>query len=205
MANSSKNPLGFLFGTHNVEAKELTADLIKIRGSTVLLTDKIINIQNIALIEVVPLTMGFPWIAPFFLLAGLSAFLDGGLIALLRLFFDPWNRIFFVNDGLIALFKLAIGGWGLYLLFEYVRRLSARGLLILLNSGVDSSILLKDIDINFLKQIALTLYNIISTGNERNLDIYVDQKNITEVSIAEISNSVISTGTVSGSLVNMIK
>jgi len=183
MATNSTNPLGFLFGAGNAEAKELATNIIKIRGGTILLGDKIINIRNIASVEVGSLAISFPWIAPLLILIGISV-LQGG--------------------GFLPLIGLAVGGWGSFLIYIYFNRLNAKGLLILLNSGVNSSTLLTQIDIEFVKLIALTLYNIMSTGDERYLDIFVDQKTITEVRIEQVSNSVVSTGSVTGDLVNRV-
>ncbi|MFQ3633090.1 hypothetical protein [Roseiflexus sp.] len=72
MANVSTNPLGFLFGSSNAEAKEITTDIIKIRNGTILLRNKIIQIRNIASVEVVSLAISFPWIVPLLILFGLG-------------------------------------------------------------------------------------------------------------------------------------
>lgn len=185
MANVSTNPLGFLFGSSNAEAKELSTGLIKIRGGTILLRDKIINIRNISSVEVISMAISFPWIVVFFILIGIFSL---GIIV---------SEYFPV-----ALLGLLVGAWGIVLSIEYLKKLDEYGLLILLNSGVDSSTLITNIDIEFLKQIARTLYNIISTDDERYVNIYVDQKEI--VNIENITKSIISTGTITGDLVNSV-
>jgi hypothetical protein len=184
VANPLANPLTFLFGSSISEAKELTTDIIKIRGGAILLTDKIMQIRNIASIEVVSLAASFPWIAPLLILIGLFSFRNGGIITIIA---------------------LAVAGWGGFLIYKYYERRNARGLLLLLNSGLDSSTLITGVSFDFLKQIALTLYNIIDTGEEHNVDIYVDQKKITEVTIKEVSHSVISLGAVTGDIVNSVE
>jgi hypothetical protein len=183
VANVSTNPLGFLFGSSNAEAKELTTDVVKIRSGTVLLSNKILQIRNIASVEVVSLAISFPWIAPLFILFGLWLLSVGG-----------WS----------AILGLLIGAWGAYLIYYYIDRRNARGLLLLLNSGIGSSTLITGVETEFLKKIAETLYNIMTTGEDRNVDIFIDQKKITEVTIENVSNSIISTGAVSGDLVNRI-
>lgn len=187
MAN---NALNFLFGAGETQSKEIYTDIIKIRGSSILLEDKIININNISVIEIVSLAISFPWIAPILFLISITSFYSTNSR------FD----MFFVIFGIIMLC------WGLYLISYYYEKLSSKGLLIVVNAGLEASILIRDKkeNINFLREVAVTLYNIINTKALENLDINLNQKNIQEIYITGISNSVISTGSIAGNITNSV-
>ncbi|HEU4322355.1 MAG TPA: hypothetical protein VFS21_04320 [Roseiflexaceae bacterium] len=182
MANPLKNPLAFLFGSSVSETKEMTTDVIKIRGRIILMKDKIIQIRNLASIEIVSLAAGFPWAAPFLILIGLMGAQSTGLVMMV---------------GYLLLL------WGAFLLFWYFKRKNAKGLLFSLNSGLSASTMIVDVEFEFLRQVALVLYNIIQEDDIQNLDIYLDQKRV--ITVEYVSNSVISLDSVGGSITNAIK
>lgn len=182
MSSNITNPLGFLFGSSNTEAKELNTNIIKIRPGTILLADKIINIRNLASVEVVTLGISFPWIAPILIIAGIAMGQDYSLTGLLG---------------------LALLSWGGYLIYTFFQRRNKQGLLLLLTSGVSGSVIITGIDTVFLREIALVLYNILTTNYQQHLDIYLDRRVINNINGA--NNAVIATGTVMGNITNSVK
>lgn len=172
-------------GKSSNDGRELETDLIKIRRKTLIFGNTICQISNIAAVEVLSFYASIPWLA-----------ILGMIIALVAL----------VNGGFVTLIGLLIGAWSGFSLYKYWQRRMQYGLLILLNSGIQSSKIILSHDKDFIQQVVLVIYNVMNDENHsRAIDISIDRRQIQEVSIHENSTSTIAAeSTVRGDIVNTI-
>jgi len=163
-------------------AKELETDFLKVRGNTLIFENTIYQIRNIAAIEMVPLRANIPWLAV--------------LVVLLAVY-----GIFFNREGIIIVISLIGGAWALFSLYKYWQRRKQYGLLILLNSGIETSTIIIGPDRGFIIQVMKVLYDIMN-DNAQSVDIIFDQK---QILINGITHSTIVAGSsVGGNVVNTI-
>lgn len=172
-------------GKSSNNGRELETDLIKIRRKTLIFGNTLCQISNIAAVEVLSFYASIPWLA-----------ILGMIIALVALF----------SGGINALVGLLVGAWSGFALYKYWQRRTQYGLLILLNSGIQSSKIILSHDKDFIQRVVLVIYNVMNDENySRAIDINIDQRQIQEVSVHDNSNSTIVAGsTVRGDIVNTI-
>jgi len=130
----------------------------------------------------VPLQANIPWLAV--------------LVVLLAVY-----GIFFNREGIIIVISLIGGAWALFSLYKYWQRRKQYGLLILLNSGIETSTIIISPDRGFIIQVMKVLYDIMN-DNAQSVDIIFDQK---QILINGITHSTIVAGSsVGGNVVNTI-
>lgn len=160
--------------------------ILKLRGKTMIFGNTIYQISNLAVVEVIDLTTTkrLPaYIVYMFLI---------GLIVLL-----------FVNSG-TRLIGLALMGLAIYLYFQFqqTRTDEKYGLSIVTNAGELGSSILVSRDAGFLKQIAVTINNLMNTEDEtKAINFNFDQR---KIDVETMTNSTLVAGNVSGDVVGSV-
>jgi hypothetical protein len=156
--------------------KVITTAQLEVRGKTLVFDNTILQIPNISSIEIGELKKPFPQY--IFWLVGAS---------MLTFFFadDYW---------VIALILLGVAGkltndWVTYHVF---------GLIIRSNSGIATLIQNKNVD--FLKDVALVLKNIMDSEEEKSVTFNLDKRTIVD----NVSGSTVVLGNATGDIVNRV-
>lgn len=157
---------------------EFRTDVVKIRGKTMLVENKIIQIDNISAVDIVTFARTPP------LLAMVGLFI-GGLMLL--------------PDGWIKLFGLLLLAWCGYIIYNYWQKRLTYGLAIQLNAGPAASMTLLSDDKGVLMNAAITLYHIMNEGGERNTNIYMDHR-----VDQSVQNTMTIQGNVTGTVTNNV-
>ncbi len=183
MANQVSALGSFLMGGRDDGNVQRTTEL-KLRGRTLIFGNTIYQLRNIASLEVVDLTTikRFPMYIVLLGLVGLFLFS---------------NR----NTTLVGIGLLALSG---YLAYNwYNTRTNERfGLSIITNAGSLGSVTLVSKDLDFLKQIAITINNLMNSEDEaKAISFNFDQR---KIDIETMTNSSLVAGNVHGDLVNNV-
>lgn len=173
-----------------------TDSLLKIRGRTLIFGDTIFQISNIAVVGVAKIVTPFPWASLIFLGVSLFSFYTQYQLSASSRFrtneIGEYGIVGFVTG---VIFVVWFMGW--------LSDSQKTGLHIITNAGEVGSILIVSGQTEFLRQVALTLRNIMDSEYEDiNATIHIHQRNIT---IEGVNNANIAVDSqVSGNIVNAI-
>lgn len=175
-----RNPLS----SESTTSKEIKTDLLKVRDRTLVFNNSIYQIANISAVHVLDLSTTKP-IPRYFLLILIAGL---GLLAAEDLAFI----------GVLVLGLLA------FLFYRYWKDKldAAYGLMIVVNAGIEASPILVSTSSKFLKEIALTLLNIINSDEGGSVTFNFDHRRIIDVD--NMSGSTFVGGSVSGDIVNNV-
>jgi hypothetical protein len=166
------------------EQNRIKTDQLKVRGNTLIFQNSIYQISNISSISVLNLSTE----------KAMPGYIVIVLIVGIILLFAPEVL------KLVGIAAIAIAG---YLIYQhYQNKVDEKyGLSMTLNSGEFSVFLGRDE--SFLKQVAITLHNIMNEKNiEDSINFNFDQRQIVDINNA--TGSTIVTGSVSGDVVNSV-
>ncbi|MCA9904597.1 MAG: hypothetical protein KC547_12150 [Anaerolineae bacterium] len=183
MANQVSAIGSFLLGGRDDGNVQRTTEL-KLRGRTLIFGNTIYQLRNIASLEVVDLTIIKRF--PMYIL----------LLGLVGLFLLSTRGTTLVGIALLALAAYLAYTW-------YNTRTNERyGLSIITNAGSLGSVTLVSKDLDFLKQIAVTINNLMNSEDEAQaISFNFDQR---KIDIETMTNSSLVAGNVHGDLVNNV-
>lgn len=183
MANQVASIGSFLLGGRDDDNIRRTPEL-KLRGRTLIFGNTIYQLCNVASLEVVDLTTTKNFPMYILLLALVGLFLLG-------------NR----GTTIVGVAVLGLSG---YLAYNwYNTRTNERfGLSIITNAGSLGAVTLVSKDLDFLKQIAITINNLMNSDDEaKAISFNFDQR---KIDIETMTNSSLVAGNVHGDLVNNV-
>lgn len=165
------------------DRKEIEIDVLKVRGKTLVFGNSVYYIPNISKVEVYDLstTKPIPW---YFWL----------------LLFVGFLLLFILREAFWGIVVLAIAGVVFYIYWRKKRE-ERYGLEITLNAG--SSTVMISSYLDFLKQVALVLYNIMNEEEDKSINFNFDQRKIVDIG-GNVSGSTIVAGSTVGDIVNSI-
>ncbi len=171
----------------DARSKEIDIDTLKVRGKTLIFGNSIFYIPNISRIDVHDLSIenekSLPW---YFWLLLITSFL-----------------LYFVfEQALLSVVFIALMGLILYNYLLKDRQFRNRyGLGITLNSGSSTTMISPYLD--FVKEVAVVLYNIMNSEEDKSINFHFDERKIVEIG-GDVSGSTVVSGHVAGDIVNSI-
>lgn len=168
----------------DARSKELDIDTLKVRGKTLIFGNSIFYIPNISRIDVHDLSIekSLPW---YFWLLLITSFL-----------------LYFVfEQALLSVVSMALMGLILYNYLKDRQFHNRYGLGITLNSGSSTTMISPYLD--FVKEVALVLYNIMNSEEDKSINFHFDERKIVEIG-GDVSGSTVVSGHVAGDIVNSI-
>jgi hypothetical protein len=168
------------------EAREIETDVLKLRGQTLIVQDTVYPIRNIASLDI----LNFSTVDPF----PMRNIIIGVVGVIVSLLLPDDLKILVVIPAL----------WIAWVIYTYTKNRvrPGYGLRIITNAGIGNSSIILSRDVVFLRNIVLTLINVIGNDQSQNINFYLDKRNIQKVNMSNISGSTIVTGKVQGDIAN---
>ncbi|MCS6872493.1 MAG: DUF6232 family protein [Anaerolineae bacterium] len=174
------------------KAKEIKTSTLKVRGKTLIFQNSVYYIPNISVVEVGRMRRSIPLLAILLVIIGAA-------IIFFESRSDPFSFRSSSDRSTLLIIGFGIGGAGAYWIYSVLAN-PRHGLRFVTNSGESALIVSQDVE--FLKQVALVIHNIMNEEMVKDINFNFDQRTIVEV--GDMQSSAVVVGEIHGDLVNKV-